>query len=74
MKYKGNQFKQKYKYKKVAILDVDVHHGNGTQDICYDNENILFISTHQYPFYPGGGTDKDRGDFNNSLNLSLIHI
>ena len=36
-----------------------------------NNKNSLYISTHQYPFYPGGGTDKDKGDFNNSLNIPL---
>lgn len=41
--------------KKVAIVDFDVHHGNGTQALVGDNPNILFISTHQYPFYPGTG-------------------
>ena len=38
---------------KVAIVDFDVHHGNGTQNLVGDDPNILFISTHQYPFYPG---------------------
>ena len=47
---------EKYKLKKVAIIDFDVHHGNGTQDIFYNNENVLYISTHQFPFYPGSGT------------------
>ena len=67
----ANYLIEKYKYNKIAIVDFDVHHGNGTQDIFYDNEKVLFISTHQYPFYPGGGTDKDKGDFNNSLNIPL---
>ena len=62
---------QKYKYKKVAILDFDVHHGNGTQDIFYDNKNVLFISTHQYPYYPGSGSEKENGKFNNILNIPL---
>ena len=61
----------KYKYKKVAIIDFDVHHGNGTQDIFYDNENVLFISTHQYPYYPGTGSEKEKGKFNNILNIPL---
>ena len=50
----------KYKYKKVAIIDFDVHHGNGTQDIFYNNKNVLFISTHQYPYYPGTGSEKKK--------------
>ena len=38
---------------RIAIVDYDVHHGNGTQHSFYDDPNVLFISTHQYPFYPG---------------------
>ena len=62
---------KKYKYKKIAIIDFDVHHGNGTQDIFYQNENVLFISTHQYPYYPGTGSDKEKGKFNNIYNIPL---
>lgn len=40
---------------RVLIVDYDVHHGNGTQDVFYDNKNVLFISTHQHPYYPGTG-------------------
>ena len=61
----------KYKYKRVAIVDFDVHHGNGTQDIFYENENVLFISTHQYPYYPGSGAEYEKGKFNNILNIPL---
>jgi acetoin utilization deacetylase AcuC-like enzyme len=44
--------------KRVLIVDYDVHHGNGTQDIFYASPQVLFASTHQYPFYPGtGGRD-----------------
>ena len=67
----ANYLLQKYKYKKIAIVDIDVHHGNGTQDIFYDNENVLFISTHQYPYYPGSGSEKERGKFNNIKNIPL---
>ena len=67
----ANYLIEKYKYKKIAIIDFDVHHGNGTQDIFYENEKVLYISTHQYPFYPGGGTEKDKGKYNNSLNIPL---
>ena len=62
---------KKYKYKKIAIVDFDVHHGNGTQDIFYNNQNVLFISTHQYPFYPGTGSEKEKGKFNNICNIPL---
>lgn len=41
--------------RRAAILDVDVHHGNGTQDIFLDRPDVLYYSTHQYPFYPGTG-------------------
>ena len=61
----------KYKYKRVAIVDFDVHHGNGTQDIFYENENVLFISAHQYPYYPGSGAEYEKGKFNNILNIPL---
>ncbi len=61
----------KYKYNKIAILDFDVHHGNGTQDIFYNNKNVLFISTHQYPYYPGTGSEKEKGNFNNICNIPL---
>ncbi len=46
---------------RVAILDVDVHHGNGTQDIFYDRPDVLYYSTHQHPFYPGTGRVEDVG-------------
>ena len=61
----------KYKLNKVAIVDFDVHHGNGTQDIFYDNEKVLYISTHQYPFYPGTGGDGEKGKYNNIFNIPL---
>ena len=60
---------EKYKFKKVAIIDFDVHHGNGTQDIFYDNEKVLYISTHQYPLYPGTGEEKEKGKHNNIFNI-----
>jgi len=67
----ANYLISKYKYKKIAIIDFDVHHGNGTQDIFYDNEKVLYISTHQYPYYPGSGSDKEKGKYNNILNIPL---
>jgi acetoin utilization deacetylase AcuC-like enzyme len=62
---------EKYKLKKVAIIDFDVHHGNGTQDIFYNNEKVLYISTHQFPYYPGTGTEKEKGKYNNIFNIPL---
>ncbi len=67
----ANYLIDKYKLKKVAIIDFDVHHGNGTQDIFYDNEKVLYISTHQYPYYPGSGTNDEKGKYNNILNIPL---
>jgi len=67
----ANYLIEKYKYNKIAIIDFDVHHGNGTQNIFYDNKKVLFISTHQYPYYPGSGSEKEKGDFNNVLNIPL---
>ena len=62
---------EKYKLNKVAIIDFDVHHGNGTQNIFYNNEKVLYISTHQFPFYPGSGTENEKGKFNNIFNIPL---
>lgn len=67
----ANYLINKYKLKKIAIIDFDVHHGNGTQDIFYDNEKVLYISTHQYPYYPGSGTHDEKGKHNNILNIPL---
>jgi acetoin utilization deacetylase AcuC-like enzyme len=52
---------QNSKINKVAIVDIDVHHGNGTQALVEDDPNILYVSTHQFPFYPGTGGIKEVG-------------
>jgi len=62
---------ERYKLNKIAIIDFDVHHGNGTQDIFNDNEKVLYISTHQYPFYPGSGTEQEKGKHRNIFNIPL---
>ncbi|MDA9072053.1 histone deacetylase family protein [Candidatus Pelagibacter sp.] len=67
----ANYLIEKYKLSKIAIIDFDVHHGNGTQDIFYDNEKVLYISTHQFPFYPGSGTEQEKGKYNNIFNIPL---
>jgi len=67
----ANYLLEKYKLNKIAIIDFDVHHGNGTQDIFHDNEKVLYISTHQYPYYPGTGGNNEKGKFNNVLNIPL---
>ncbi len=51
----------KFKIKKIAIIDFDVHHGNGTQEIFYNNENVLYASSHEYPLFPGTGSEKETG-------------
>lgn len=60
-----------YKLKRVAIVDFDVHHGNGTQEILWDNQNILFVSTHQMPLWPGSGNKEETGVNNNILNIPI---
>ena len=67
----ANYLIDKYKLSKIAIIDFDVHHGNGTQDIFYDNEKVLYISTHQFPYYPGSGTEQEKGKYNNIFNIPL---
>jgi len=47
---------------RVAIVDWDVHHGNGTQEIFWRDPNVLYVSMHQYPFYPGTGAAEERGE------------
>ncbi len=74
---------QKYGLKKIAIIDFDVHHGNGTQNSFYNDETVLFISSHQIPLYPGSGMEFERGagkGEGSTLNIPLkpesedIHI
>jgi len=67
----ANYLIDRYKLNKIAIIDFDVHHGNGTQDIFYDNEKVLYISTHQFPYYPGSGTEQEKGKYNNIFNIPL---
>ncbi|MEL6773192.1 MAG: histone deacetylase family protein [Pseudomonadota bacterium] len=55
---------------RVAIIDFDVHHGNGTQDIFYDDPRVLFVSSHQMPLYPGTGAPHETG-VGNILNVPL---
>lgn len=56
---------------RVAIVDFDVHHGNGTQDLMWDEGRCLFISSHQMPLYPGSGAPGERGAHGQILNLPL---
>lgn len=56
---------------RVAIVDFDVHHGNGTQDIVWDDPRILFVSSHQWPLYPGTGRPSESGAHGNVINVPL---
>ena len=56
-------------FERVAIVDWDVHHGNGTQDIVGDDPTIFFASLHQWPFYPGTGGPHEQGE--TLVNLPL---
>jgi len=56
---------------RVAIMDWDVHHGNGTQDIFWDDPSVLYLSTHQIPLYPGTGAKDETGTANNIVNAPL---
>ena len=54
---------------RVAIVDFDVHHGNGTQDIFFDDDSVLYVSLHEWPFYPGTGSPGDQAA--TTLNVPL---
>jgi acetoin utilization deacetylase AcuC-like enzyme len=56
---------------RVAIVDFDVHHGNGTEALVEDDPRILFVSTHQFPFYPGTGAPTHTGPHGSVLNVPL---
>ena len=56
---------------RVAIVDWDVHHGNGTQDIFFDDATVLYASTHQMPLYPGTGAASERGTHDTMVNAPL---
>lgn len=62
---------QVYGVERVAIVDWDVHHGNGTQDIFWDDPSVLFCSTHQMPLYPWSGEVKETGAHDNIINAPL---
>jgi acetoin utilization deacetylase AcuC-like enzyme len=57
----GARYAQKVGYGKVFIIDFDVHHGNGTQHIFEGDNSVFYFSTHQFPYYPGTGSDGERG-------------
>ncbi|NNM74860.1 histone deacetylase family protein [Enterovirga aerilata] len=61
----------KHGAERVAIVDWDVHHGNGSQDIFWSDQTVLYASTHQMPLYPGTGALSERGDFDTIVNAPL---
>jgi len=56
---------------RIAAIDFDVHHGNGTQDIFFNDPNLFYASTHQWPLYPGTGAVSERGIASNIVNVPL---
>ncbi|HXD45470.1 MAG TPA: histone deacetylase family protein [Pseudolabrys sp.] len=56
---------------RAAIVDFDVHHGNGSQDIFWSDRSVTYCSTHEMPLYPGTGAITERGEFNNIVNAPL---
>ena len=56
---------------RVAVLDFDVHHGNGTQDLLWEEGRAMFVSSHQMPLYPGSGNVRERGAHGQILNVPL---
>lgn len=56
---------------RVAVVDFDVHHGNGTQDIFWSDPTVMYCSTHQMPLFPGTGAKNERGDHDNIVNGPL---
>ena len=66
---------KKYNINKVAIIDFDVHHGNGTQEIFYSDETVAYASSHEFPLFPGTGSEDENGVgniFNAPLKLAAI--
>ena len=57
--------------KKVAVIDFDVHHGNGTQEILWDESRCLTFTSQQIPLWPGTGTEEEQGHYNNIINIPL---
>ncbi len=61
----------KYGAERVAIIDFDVHHGNGTQEIFWSDKSVMYASTHQMPLYPGTGAKNEAGEHNTIVNAPL---
>jgi acetoin utilization deacetylase AcuC-like enzyme len=63
--------RDRHRLHRIAVVDFDVHHGNGTQDIFWDDPDLWLASTHQMPLYPGTGRFDERGVANNIVNVPL---
>jgi acetoin utilization deacetylase AcuC-like enzyme len=61
----------RYDVERAAIVDFDVHHGNGSQDIFWSDKTVMYCSTHEMPLYPGTGAVSESGDHNNIVNAPL---
>ena len=62
----------RYDAERVAVVDFDVHHGNGTQDIFWADKSVMYCSTHQMPLFPGSGAASERGDHDTIVNAPLV--
>jgi len=62
---------QKHGVERAAIVDFDVHHGNGSQDIFWSDKSVMYCSTHEMPLYPGTGAIGERGEYNTIVNAPL---
>ena len=62
---------KRYGLERAAVVDFDVHHGNGSQDIFWSDRTVMYGSTHQMPLYPGTGAVSERGDHNTIVNAPL---
>ena len=58
-------------FRSVAVVDFDVHHGNGTQDIFWADPSVMYCSTHQMPLFPGTGASNERGEHDTVVNAPL---
>lgn len=69
------RYAQKKGYEKVFIIDFDAHHGNGTQKAFYEDDTVFYFSTHEYPFYPGTGSEDEIGSgrgYGYTYNIPLL--
>ncbi len=64
--------RRKYGIARAAVIDFDVHHGNGTQDIFWADKSVMYCSTHQMPLFPGTGARGERGEHDTIVNAPLV--